>query len=102
MANLDPKLLEKAWIHAHEEDAPGRKVFRPASHPLPPSRGRVGYEFKPGGKLIRSAPGASDRPEKSEGTWTLSPGGRLTMSVGGGDQVLDVVELDPDRLLVKA
>jgi hypothetical protein len=101
MTKLDPRLLEKAWVHAHEEDAPGRKVFRPASHPLPPSRGRVGYEFKAGGKLIRSGPGATDRPEKSEGTWTLSAGGRLTMSVAGSDQVLDVVGLEPDRLLIK-
>ena len=102
MVKLDPKLLQKAWVHAHEEDTSGKKVFRPASHPLPPSRGRVGYEFKPNGKLIRSGPGASDQPQKTEGTWTLSPGGRLTMSVAGGDQAFDVVGLDAERLIVKA
>jgi len=102
MVKLDPKLLRKAWVHSHEEDTSGKKVFRPASHPLPPSRGRVGYEFKPNGKLIRSGPGASDQPQKSQGTWTLDPGGRLTVTVGGGDQVFDVVGLEPDRLVMKA
>jgi hypothetical protein len=59
------------WVHAHEEDTDGELVFRPASHPLPPSRGRTWLELRPDGTFLQSSPGPVDVPQQSSGRWSL-------------------------------
>ena len=99
---FDPHLLQGRWLHAHEEDAPGHEVFRPATHPLPPARGRSGYEFLPDGRLARIGSGPTDRSTVAEGTWTVDPDGRLRIRVSGQpEDVLEISELTGDRLIVK-
>ena len=100
--NVDETLLLRRWLHAHEEDSPGRMVFRPDSHPLPPSRGRSGYELRPGGRVVKVGPGPTDRSVAVEGTWTLDSQGRVTIRVSGqAEEVLEISSLDADRLVVK-
>jgi hypothetical protein len=100
---VDASLLRGRWLHAHEEDQPGQKVFRPPSHPLPPSRGRTGYEFHPDGRLTTLGSGPDDRSMAVEGSWSMDPQGRLTIQAPGGTpEVLDVLELGHDRLVVRA
>jgi len=99
---LDVKLLQGRWLHSHEEDVPGKKVFRPSSHPLPPSRGRYGYEFHSDGHLSKLAPGPTDKSLAEQGTWTVDDQGRVTIRVPGcPDEVLEIDVLDSDRLIVK-
>src|SRR6185369_9967789 len=98
-ANVDPKLLERGWLHAHEEDSPGRAVFRPDTHPLPPSRGRFGYRFESGGRVVKTGPGATDRRGSAQGTWRLDPQGRVVISIPGKpDEIMEVESVEPDRL----
>ena len=98
----DQNLLHGRWLHAHEEDQPGRMVFRPASYALPPSRGRTGYEFQPGGQLIRIGPGPTDRTESTTGSWSTDAQGRVAISMPGRpEQVLDIVDLSPERMVVR-
>ncbi len=59
------------WIHSHEEDTQGVMVFRPASYNFPPSRGRVGYEFRVGGKLVYYGIAATDGTDPLSGTWAI-------------------------------
>src|SRR5215475_12064281 len=40
------------WTHSHEEDTPDAMIYRPASYSFPPSRGRMGLEFRSGGDLV--------------------------------------------------
>ncbi len=47
--NLD--MLAQHWVHSHEEDTEEEMVFRPASYPFPPSRGRKSLQLEPGGRL---------------------------------------------------
>jgi len=102
MGAIDKSLLHGRWLHAHEEDASGELVFRPASHPLPPARGRAGYEFLASGRVATIGPGPTDRTVQQEGTWSLDANNRLTIRMPGqADQVLAISALDPDRLVVK-
>jgi hypothetical protein len=102
LGNVDEQLLQRGWVHAHEEDMPGKAVFRPDTQQLPPSRGRIGYEFQPGGRVVKRGPGPTDRRTSTVGTWTIDPEGRLTIRLPGApDEVLQVEALDADRLVIK-
>ena len=88
--------LAGKWVHAHEEDADGAMVFRPASHPLPPSRGRVVLDLRDDGTCVEQAPGPTDAPVASEGKWSLD-GDRLAV----GDRSFEVVASETDRLVLR-
>jgi hypothetical protein len=90
------------WVHSHEEDSDEEMVFRPASHPFPPSRGRASFELRPDGSYVERAPGPDDRPVESEGRWSLT-GKRLQFSAHGGRPRHDweVTAAGPDRLAVR-
>jgi hypothetical protein len=70
--------LHGRWVHSHEEDTNGEMVFRPATHPLPPSRGRTSFELRPDGTYVESSPGPVDVPEETKGSWSLE-GDRLML-----------------------
>ena len=99
----EPKLLHRRWTHSHEEDPAGGMVFRPAEFPFPPSRGRVSYEFVPGGELREGGIGPTDRPTEASGTWTLEDDGRsLVLRVPGKmERRLEIESLEEDRLVVR-
>ena len=84
-------------MHAHEEDSDGQTVFRSASHPLPPSRGRVRLELNADGTYVQHAPGPADAPVASQGEWSLD-GRRLVV----GDQTWAVTSADAERLVLRA
>ena len=99
---IDEKLLERGWLHAHEEDTPEQRVFRPDNYPLPPSRGRTGYEFRPGGLVMKRVPGPTDRHTSAQGTWTINSEGRVTIRIPGApEEVIDIDVLTADRLVTK-
>ncbi len=88
------------WVHAHEEDEAGAQVFRPASHPLPPARGRQGFELRQDGGLVERHPGPVDVPVESSGSWELR-GDELVLRGEGGVRVLRITAAEPDRLVVE-
>lgn len=94
--------LTKAWVHAHEEDSGSVIVYRPADYPLPPSRGRHGFQLKPNGALVLTGPGPTDRAMRTAGTWQLV-GDRLELSADDQQlrRVLRIKAVDPERLVVE-
>lgn len=70
------------WMHVPAESGSGM-TFRQARAPLPPSRGRIGFEFRPDGTFEETAPGASDRGESTTGIWSLE-GSLLKLSYEDG------------------
>jgi hypothetical protein len=94
--------LQKHWVHSHEEDSGSEMVFRPASHPLPPSRGRTSFELRPDGSYVESSPGPADVPEESSGRWSLE-GDRLALTAEGDrpDQAWEVKAVGDDRLALR-
>jgi hypothetical protein len=95
--------LLRRWTHSHEEDSEGRMVFRPADHEFPPSRGRVTYDLSAHGALSGAAPGPTDRPADTAGTWELQDDGRtLVLRVEGqAEQRLQIESLEDDRMVVR-
>jgi hypothetical protein len=75
------------WVHAHEQDKAGAKVYVGAGEPLPPSRGRHRLRFLRDGTFVESMPGADDRSAQSGGTYTLD-GTKLVLQRAGQEQAV--------------
>jgi hypothetical protein len=94
---VERERLAGRWVHSHEEDSGDELVFRPAGYAFPPSRGREAIELHPDGSYAGSVPGPVDKPEATEGEWTLEDDGRLRL----GDRVLEISEAAGDVLKVR-
>ena len=57
------------WIHSHEEDITGVRVYRPSNYQFPPSRGRRGFEIKDSGEFIEYDIAPTDGIRKVAGHW---------------------------------
>jgi hypothetical protein len=99
VAALDRHALEGHWVHSHEEDGEDELVFRRATHPFPPSRGRTSFELRPDGSYVERSPGPVDVPEESTGDWSLDRG-RVVLRPAAGrpERTLEVKAAEPDRL----
>jgi hypothetical protein len=104
MAEVKKDVLQRQWVHSHEEDSAGEMVYRPADYDFPLSRGRTSLDLKPGGALVeQGAPGADDRQQKGDGRWELQ-GDKLALYSGSTDEpsrVLHIKSADEDRLVIK-
>jgi hypothetical protein len=64
--------VEKRWLHSHEEDVAGQRVFRPDSYAFPLSRGRTAFRLHADGTAEIETPSPSDRgTRRTPATWTL-------------------------------
>src|SRR5256885_16207397 len=99
MPEFEPRLLNRRWVHAHEEDTDRQMVFRPAEVDLPPSRGRVAFELRPDGTFAESGIGPTDRPEAASGRGGLEDGEKIGPgegAKGGGPAGSRVSPVDDD------
>jgi len=97
-------LLHQHWVHSHEEDTDAEMVFRPASYPFPPSRGRRSFELKPGGSLVEVGIGPTDRRQLAAGKWRLQKGNHIAFyaqSESVPSRVMQIASLEKDRLTVR-
>ena len=104
MDKINLAALAQHWVHSHEEDTDGEMVFRPASRPLPPSRGRKSFQLNPDGRLVTSGPGPDDRSAKTQGRWRLESSNRLMLQPAGAGvshSTLQLLSVAPDKLVVK-
>lgn len=95
--------LVGSWLHAHEEDTANQLVFRSADGPLPPSRGRMGFELRADGSASAVGIAAGDGRIEQEAKWALK-GKRLILSGSQLDGLIGegkVVRVDPDRIVVQ-
>ena len=98
-----PDLLQKRWLHSHEEDSDTEMVFRPASFKFPPSRGRAGFDLKPNSSFIEIGIAPADGPQESKGTWQLLDN-KLELykpSSSTPARTMQIVSADKNRLVVK-
>ena len=103
-SDAPPDCLHQRWVHSHEEDHGDEMVFRPASFPFPPSRGRRSIELGKDGTLRGARPGPTDRSEGAEGRWQIE-GERLTLFSPGSQspaQALVIVSASADRLVLRS
>ena len=103
MGNIQECIL-RHWVHSHEEDTQDVRVYRPASYDFPPSRGRMGYQFREDGELIYYGIARTDGTEQSSGRWTIEETSRVRIDVDNEriqPSVLDVVSCDDEMLKVR-
>ena len=100
MTSISREALLGEWVHSHEEDEPGRKVFRRSDYPFPPARGRDAIELKADDTAVVRGPGPTDVPEDEIGKWSLD---RETIRIDAGGEVstMEVVTCDSERLEVR-
>jgi hypothetical protein len=99
---LKKEAIINTWMHSHEEDTSDSMIFRRKDYPLPPSRGRTGYNFNADGTVIKIAPGADDRTQEMTGKWTLEGNHLLKIQLPGSPVImLDINSLDEDCLIVR-
>jgi len=101
MHDIDVEALQQRWTHSHEEDEPGRMVFRPGGWRFPPSRGRRSFGLEPDGTLLVTGPGPTDRIVSTAGRWRLRPEGVLELEEQGRTSEMRLVEVAPDKLVVE-
>ena len=97
------EILNRRWLHSHEEDTAGEMVFRPATYAFPPSRGRAGFELRPDGSAAVLGPAPNDAPQERSGTWKISDAKQLVVHVPELQQTqsMTVLSTGPDRLVVR-
>jgi hypothetical protein len=96
------RLLFRTWMHSHEEDQGEVQVYRPSTFAFPRARGRTGYTFEAGGKVIQHDIAPTDGSVGNAGTWTLQD---KTISISSiKDQPpykLEIVSIDDKVMKVK-
>ena len=100
MADTSPELLQKNWVHSHEEDTATTRVYRPADFKFPPSRGRRSFLLHPGGAVSEGGIGPTDRQQKSTGRWKMESADTLVLEGAGGTapRKLKIISATADRL----
>ena len=104
MAGISKAALSKRWVHSHEEDREGERVYRPSGFKFPRARGRVAIELKDDGTAEYVGIGRGDKPEGMPGKWTLETGPRevIRLKLESGETMnLRVVSFESGRLVVK-
>ena len=102
MAGYRDTLVQRRWVHSHEEDTDDEMVFRPEGYDFPRSRGRTSFELLPDGTYTESSPGPVDLPEESTGSWSLDED-RLVLGAEGAraGHAWEITAADGDRLTVR-
>ena len=97
---IHPEQIVGTWAHSHEEDVPGRTIFRHGDFKFPPSRGRRSLEFLQNGEVREGRPGPDDRRQWNVGSWTLH-GRRLNIQFPGRpEEIFDIDDIDSGRIAV--
>jgi hypothetical protein len=100
---LNQDLLCRRWVHSRGEDSSTEEVYRPADYPLPPSRGRSGFQFNADGTFKRIGIGSTDVSKVKEGTWEINPANpdQIHVEIEGQDKLLKIRDLTHDRLTIQ-
>ena len=99
-----PRDALQHWVRAQEEDQADLTVYRPATYPLPPARGRAGFELLPDGEAVYYGIGPTDRMETLRGRWVFEAPAQLQIELPGsrfGNISMEIVSVEPNRLVVR-
>ena len=99
-----PAELFRHWVHSNEEDEDDLLVYRPAGYPLPPARGRRGFELREDGTFVEHGIAATDKRATLEGRWEVEAPGRVRIrfaDAARADVTFEVVSPEEDRLTLR-
>ena len=92
------------WMHAHEEDVGGVKVYRQKDYKFPPSRGRTGFELKASGECTYYDIAPADGIKAVPGKWQIEGKDRIVLNFTDAKRqplTLQVVSCDGKVMKVK-
>jgi hypothetical protein len=102
---LNPALLQQRWTHSFEEDSAGTQVYRPQSWDFPLARRpREAFELRADGTAQLFLPGAEDRPQGADASWTEEDGEvviRAAKEAARGPSKLRILDSTADKLVVR-
>jgi hypothetical protein len=102
MSDQLPDGVAGRWMHSFEEDRGDVLVYRPPDHDFPLARGRDGIEFAPDGSFVEWAIGRGDAGQAVPGRWRTADGDAVEVATdSGGGQVLEILQVAPDRLEIR-
>lgn len=99
MADVNEALLGE-WFHSHEESKGDLFTFRPPHYAFPLSRGRRAIRFMRDGIAESQIPGATDKRERSKGTWKHSEK-TLQITAQGFEGSYEIKEASPEVLILR-
>jgi hypothetical protein len=97
-------LLEKTWLHSHEEDKNDTLVYRPNSFDFPPARGRTGFKMDADGTFHQYDIAPTDGLEELPGRWEMASEKLLNVTFPNKkatDFQAEIISITPDMLKVK-
>lgn len=97
-------LLEKTWLHSHEEDKNDTLVYRPNSFDFPPARGRTGFKMDADGTFHQYDIAPTDGLEEHPGRWDMPSEKQLNVTFPNKkstDFQAEIISMTPDMLKVK-
>lgn len=99
------QVIGQRWVHSFEEDTANVQVYRPQSWDFPLSRRpRAAFELRADGTAQLFLPGASDRPEGKDASWTEESGELLVRTAQRGaisQTTLRIIESTADKLFIR-
>ena len=93
-------LLLGQWVHSHEEDVSGAKVYRPPDFNFPRSRGRTSMHFFADGTCVFAGPGPTDKTERRTLHWRRT-GDELIVQTDEGEQHFVIETIEEGRLVLR-
>lgn len=97
-------LLQKTWLHSHEDDQGDVRVYRPNTYNFPPSRGRTGFAFEPNGQFRQYDIAPADGLEEHIGKWELLENGDIQVSFDKEENrnyKIELISVEPEMLKIK-
>jgi hypothetical protein len=102
---LEPNAFRHRWVHSFEEDSSDAQIYRPQSWDFPLSRRpREAFELRADGTAQLFLPGAADRPEAADASWTEEKGELIIRAPKKGTRgpfSLRIVESAADKLVAR-
>lgn len=88
------------WVHAHEEDHDGVRVFRPATYSFKPSRGREKITLKEDGMLEYTPIAPNDLPQTFAGNWEIDRS-KLILKYENQEKIYRIIQSTDSILKLK-
>jgi hypothetical protein len=94
-------LLNKKWMHSHEEDHDHEIVYRPSTYKFPLSRGRTSFEMEVGGILKIGGPAPDDRHQNKKSVWEIEENILVFRHANSVLRKFRILSLNSDKLVVE-
>jgi hypothetical protein len=99
--SINEECIYNVWTHSSEEDDENKKVYRPKSYDLPPSRGRDGFEIKQNDEIILYNIAPTDGHERIFGHFKIIEPNKLHIELSNSNMTYDMTILSCKKDLLE-